>query len=126
MKKLRMLFIPLLVLGCDGGSGRNGNPNCLAAARSSCEGLAALCAGSDCCASEVLPAGSFYDGDGYSDQSYPAPCVDCGHLTPGAQRVVRGGAFGGSPDDIKASVRTSFSSDTKAPFIGFRCVTECG
>jgi formylglycine-generating enzyme required for sulfatase activity len=61
----------------------------------------------------------------YFADHYPTDsCMDCANLTPGTNRVIRGGAFDDPATVATASFRTD-STPTSATFdIGFRCARD--
>jgi len=63
--------------------------------------------------------------DGYG-QTYPAKCDDCADLTSTSNRVIRGGAFDGSPACLLNSLREASVPAGRSRDVGVRCARPPG
>lgn len=57
----------------------------------------------------------------FYDSTYPTPCTDCAALSPGTQRVFRGGGFDRSAVYLYTSSRVPSDPASRYPDVGVRC-----
>lgn len=63
----------------------------------------------------------WYAAGTYGTTGSPIPCNDCANATAGAARVIRGGGWSYSQDELRSARRNGFPPSLRDDLFGFRC-----